>query len=119
MARRFHEHIFCGDCAPDLRGCAPYASLDTFLDEPCADCPLEAETNYRVDVSDDRSGSDETIQLQMRFFSTEKARASAGRDEAANDSVLRTRQGSFEKPAVMLSGVPGGFATGTQRSIAD
>ncbi len=54
---------------------ALYAWLDTFLDEPCADCPLEAETNYRVDVTDDGSGSDETIQLQMRFFSTEKERA--------------------------------------------
>ena len=54
---------------------ALYERLDTFLDEPCADCPLEAETNYRVDVSDAGSGSDEGIQTWLRFHASKKERA--------------------------------------------
>ena len=54
---------------------ALYAWLDTFLDEDCADCPLAAEINYRVDVSDATNGSDAGIQTWLRFLASEKERA--------------------------------------------
>ena len=54
--------------------------LDEFLDEDCADCPLEAETNYRVDVSDHTNGSDDGTQTWLRFFASEKERAEWLRD---------------------------------------
>ena len=54
---------------------ALYEWLDTFLGEDCADCPLEAETNYRVDVSDHTNGSDAGTQTWLRFFADEKERA--------------------------------------------
>ena len=57
---------------------ALYEWLDTFLDEPCADCPSEAETNYRVDVSDATNCGDE--QTWLRFFASEKERAEWKRD---------------------------------------
>ena len=72
---------------------ALYAWLDTFLDEDCADCPLAAETNYRVDASDAVNGSDEGIQTWLRFFASEKERADWQRDFP--DGPMPSR----EKPA--------------------
>ena len=54
---------------------ALYEWLDAFMDEDCADCPLEAETNYRVDVSDRTNGSDDGTQTWLRFYADEKERA--------------------------------------------
>ena len=54
---------------------ALYEWLDAFLEEDCADCPLEAQTNYRVDVSEAGTGSDEGIQTWLRFHASEKERA--------------------------------------------
>ena len=62
-------------CSDHLDDRALYAWLDTFLDEDCADCPLEAEMNYRVDVSDYTNGSDAGVQTWLRFFADEKERA--------------------------------------------
>ena len=72
---------------------ALYEWLDTFLDEDCADCPLEAETNYRVDVSDHTNGSEAGIQTWLRFFADEKERAHWQR--SFPDDPMPTR----EKPA--------------------
>jgi hypothetical protein len=72
---------------------ALYEWLDAFLDEDCADCPLEAETNYRVDVSDATNDTDEGIQNWLRFFADEKDRADWQRDYP--DGPLPPR----EKPA--------------------
>lgn len=54
---------------------ALYEWLDEFLDEPNADCPLEAEINMRVDVSNGSTGSDEGLQVWLRFHATEQDRA--------------------------------------------
>lgn len=54
---------------------ALYEWLDGFLDEPNADCPLEAEVNTRVDVSDGSTGSDAGLQIWLRFHATEQDRA--------------------------------------------
>ena len=54
---------------------ALYEWLDAFLDEECADCPLEAETNYRVDASDSGSGTLAGTENWLRFYADETVRA--------------------------------------------
>jgi len=57
-----------------------YEWLDAFLDEECADCPPEAETNYRVDVSDQGSGTDRGIETWLRYYAD-----ATGRQQWADD----------------------------------
>ena len=76
-----------------LNELALYEWLDTFLDEDCADCPLQAAFNYHVDVTDAVSGSEEGIQKWLRFFATEKERSERLRDSP--DDPMPPR----EKPA--------------------
>ncbi len=59
---------------------ALYKWLDAFLDEDCADCPPDAETNYHVDVSGAVDGSDAAVQTWLRFFADEAERADWLRD---------------------------------------
>lgn len=68
--RRIYLH-----CTDHLDDRALYAWLDTFLDEDCADCPLAAETNCRVDVSEFVHGNDDGVQTWLRFYADEKERA--------------------------------------------
>lgn len=62
-------------CTDHLDDRALYEWLDTFLDRKCPDCPLEAESNHHVDVSDLASGSDEGARLWLRFYATEQERS--------------------------------------------
>src|SRR5204863_62751 len=45
---------------------ALYEWLDAFLDDDCADCPLDAETNCRLDVSEGRNGTAAGTQTWLR-----------------------------------------------------
>ena len=67
-------------CTDHLSDLALYEWLDIFLDEDCADCPPEAETNYRVDVSGHGSGRDESLQAWLRFYANEEEREEWARD---------------------------------------
>ena len=67
--------------------------LDAFLEEDCADCPLEAETNYRVDASDFGSGTLAGTENWLRFYADENERADWQRDCPDDSTPPR------EKPA--------------------
>ena len=51
------------------------AKLDLFLDEDCADCPPAAETNYRVDIAERGSGTEDIEQLWLRYYANDTDRA--------------------------------------------
>ncbi|MEA3210787.1 MAG: hypothetical protein QOE70_3844 [Chthoniobacter sp.] len=53
---------------------ALYQWLEGFLDEDCADCPPEAETNHRVDVSEFSCGTDGGTEMWLRYYANEAER---------------------------------------------
>ena len=57
-----------------LSDIALYEWLDAFLDRECADCPPDAETNYRVDVSERKTGADHSTHNWLRYYARETER---------------------------------------------
>ncbi len=86
-ARRIFLH-----CTDHLSDIALYEWLDEFLDRECADCPPEAETNYRVDVSERGSGPEHAMHNWLRYYANE-----AERQQWAND-FPEDRIPAYEKP---------------------
>jgi len=58
-----------------LSDIALYKLLDDFLDEDCADCPPQAETNLRLDMSERGNASDDGSHTWLRYYADDTERA--------------------------------------------